>query len=89
MIKVVTAMTVRRNLVELLNGIQYGHDQVIITKRGKPVAAMVDAALFEKICLMKREFNRMTDALAASYQGVDEALAQQEIDAAVRHSRKR
>jgi len=41
-------MSVRQNLGELLNGIQYGHDQVVITKGGKPVAAMIDTALFDK-----------------------------------------
>lgn len=81
-------MTVRQNLGELLNGIQYGHDQIVITKGGKPVAAMVDAGLFEKICLMKREFSRLTDELAVAYESVDAALAQEEIDAAVRAARK-
>lgn len=89
MIKEATAMTVRQNLGELLNGIQYGHDQVVITKGGKPVAAMVDTALFDKIRLMKKEFNRLTDELAIAYQGVDESIAQQEIDAAIKQVRKR
>lgn len=88
MIKEATAMTVRQNLGELLNGIQYGHDQIVIIKGGKPVAAMVDATLFEKICLMKREFARLTDELAAAYAGVDATVAQEEIDAAVRAARK-
>ena len=89
MIKEATAMTVRQNLGELLNGIQYGSDQVIITKGGKPVAAMVDTALFDKIRLLKREFNRLTDELAVTYQGIDASVAQQEIDAAVKQARKR
>ena len=89
MIKEATAMTVRQNLGELLNGIQYGNDQIVITKGGKPVAAMVDTALFDKIRLLKREFNRLTDQLATAYQGVDESVAQQEIDAAVKQARKR
>lgn len=89
MIKEATAMTVRQNLGELLNGIQYGSDQVVITKGGKPVAAMVDTALFDKIRLLKREFNRLTDELAVAYQNVDENVAQQEIDAAVKQARKR
>lgn len=89
MIKEATAMTVRQNLGELLNGIQYGHDQVIITKGGKPVAAMVDSELFDKIRLMKKEFNRLTDELATAYQGVDGKVAQQEIDAAFKQVRKR
>ncbi|KAF0206460.1 MAG: prevent-host-death family [Gallionellaceae bacterium] len=89
MIKEATAMTVRQNLGELLNGIQYGHDQIVITKGGKPVAAMVDVALFDKIRLMKKEFNRLTDELATAYQGVDEKIVQQEIDAAIKQVRKR
>jgi prevent-host-death family protein len=89
MIKEATAMTVRQNLGELLNGIQYGSDQVVITKGGKPVAAMVDTVLFDKIRLLKREFNRLTDELAVAYQGIDESVAQQEIDAAVKQVRKR
>jgi prevent-host-death family protein len=89
MIKEATAMTVRQNLGELLNGIQYGNDQIVITKGGKPVAAMVDTALFDKIRLLKREFNRLTDELAIAYQDVDESVAQQEIDAAVKQARKR
>ncbi len=89
MIKEATAMNVRQNLGELLNGIQYGNDQIVITKGGKPVAAMVDTALFDKIRLLKREFNRLTDELAVAYQGVDESVAQQEIDAAVKQARKR
>ena len=89
MIKEATAMTVRQNLGELLNGIQYGNDQIVITKGGKPVAAMVDTALFDKIRLLKREFNRLADELAIAYQGVEESVAQQEIDAAVKQARKR
>lgn len=81
-------MTVRQNLGELLNGIQYGHDQIVITKGGKPVAAMVDCALFERIRLMNHEFARLTDKLAAAYRGVDEDTAQAEIDEAVRAARK-
>ena len=89
MIKEATAMMVRQNLGELLNGIQYGHDQVLITKGGKPVAAMVDADLFQKICLMKREFDRLTEMLAAAYSGVDQDVAEREIAEAVRAARKR
>ena len=80
MIKEATAMTVRQNLGELLNGIQYDHDQVVITKWGRVIAAMVDAPLFDKICLMRREFNCLTDELAVAYKEIDESIAQQEIN---------
>lgn len=89
MIRQATAMMLRQNLGELLNSIQYGHDQVVITKGGKTVAAMVDADLFEKICLMKQEFSRLGEELAAAYAGVDQQAAEKEIAAAVRAVRKR
>lgn len=38
---------------------------------------------------LKSEFNRLTGELASAYEGVDEVLAQQEIDAAVKQARKR
>lgn len=89
MIKEATAMTVRQNLGELLNEIQYRHDQVVITKGGKPVAAMVDVALFEKIRLMRDEFNRLTTELAAAYQGETQDTAQAEIAEAIQAARVR
>ena len=42
MIKESTAMTVRQNLGELLNEVQYRRSRILITKAGKPVAALVD-----------------------------------------------
>lgn len=88
MIKEATAMTVRQNLGELLNEIQYRHDQVIITKGGKPVAAMVDVSLFEKIRLLKGEFERLSAELANTYTGTDAATAEAEIAEAIAAARK-
>ena len=82
-------MTVRQNLGELLNEIQYRQDQVLITKGGKPVAAMVDVALFDKIRLMRNEFDRLTLDLARAYQGVSGEVAEREIEEAVTAARKR
>lgn len=89
MIRQATAMMLRQNLGELLTSIQCGHDQVVITKRGRPVAAMVDVDLFQKICLMKRESSRLGEKLAAAYAGVDQQAAEKEVAAAVRAVRKR
>jgi prevent-host-death family protein len=89
MIREATAMTVRQNLGELLNEIQYRHDQILITKGGKPIAAMVDVALFDKIRLMRNEFDRLTLELAKAYQGVSTDVAEREIAQAVAAARKR
>jgi len=88
MIKEATAMTVRQNLGELLSEVQYRHDQVLITKGGKPVAVMIDVNLFEKIRLLKSEFDRLSAELACAYKDVDTATAEVEIAAAITAARK-
>jgi prevent-host-death family protein len=89
MIREATAMTVRQNLGELLNEVQYRQDQILITKGGKPVAAMVDIALFDKIRLMRDEFDRLTADLAKAYGGESTEVAEGEIAEAVAAARKR
>lgn len=88
MIREAAAMTVRQNLGELLNEIQYRHDQVVITKGGKPVAAMVDMQLFEKIRLFKGEFERLSAELAGVYKNVEATTAEAEIAEAIAAVRK-
>ena len=88
MIRETSAVTARQNLGDLLNQVQYRNDAVLITKDGKPVAALVDVALFERIRRLRDEFTRLTDALGRTYEGVDRAIAQAEIDEAVRTARR-
>lgn len=82
-------MTVRQNLGEILNEVQYRHDSVLITKGGKPVAALVDIGLFEKIRLMRAEFDRMSAELAIAYSGVEQATGEAEIAEAVAAAKSR
>jgi prevent-host-death family protein len=79
MIREATAMTVRQNLGELLNEVQYRNGKVLITKAGKPVAALVDIALFERIRKLDQEFDQMTAQFAKAFAG----KAEKEIDALV------
>jgi prevent-host-death family protein len=88
MIREATAMIVRQNLGEILNEVQYRHDSVLITKGGKPVAALVDIGLFEKIRLMRTEFERMSSELATAYADVDQATAEAEIAEAVKVAKR-
>ena len=89
MLREAPAMTVRNNLGELLNEVQYRHDSVLITKGGKPVAALVDVEMFQRIRAMEAEFNRLTDQLAGAYAGVDEETAEAEIAEALAAARGR
>ena len=88
MIREATAMKVRKNLGELLNGVQYRRDSVVVTKGGKAVAALVDIDLFHKIRLLDREFDRLTAELAKAYEGIDPETATKAIDEAVKAARR-
>ncbi|MBS0272219.1 MAG: type II toxin-antitoxin system prevent-host-death family antitoxin [Proteobacteria bacterium] len=79
MIKEVTAMTARKNFGELLNEVKYCHDNVLITKAGKPLAALIDIELFEKIRHMRHQFDTLTDKMGKAYEGIDPEIAEQEI----------
>ncbi len=69
-----TAMTVRQNLGELLNEVQYKHDEVIITKAGKPVAVLVDMQTYERIRQTKDsgEFERVWAEYSKSFDNLTE-----------------
>lgn len=88
MVTEVSAVQFRQNLGEMLNQVQYRNDSVLIKKDGKPVAALIDADLFERIRHMKDEFDRVCAKIAKAYENVPEQEGMAEIDAlvdAVRH----
>lgn len=84
-----SAMKVRQQLGELLNKVQYRHDSILITKADRPVAALIDIDLFEKIRLMKSEFERLSVKFAKSYQKVNPLIAEAEISEALTAVRKK
>jgi prevent-host-death family protein len=88
MIRRTTAVAARQNLGDLLNQVQYRNDSVLITKDGKPVAALVDVELFERIRRLRDDFSSLTDRLATTYAGVPAALAEAEIAEAVAAARR-
>jgi prevent-host-death family protein len=89
MIREAPAMAVRQNLGDLLSEVQYRKGKVIITKAGKPVAALVDIALFERIRKLDEEFDRMREELARAYANVPEKQVEALVDEAVKEARAR
>jgi prevent-host-death family protein len=83
-----TAVAARQNLGDLLNQVQYRNDSVLITKDGKPVAALVDVELFERIRRLRDDFSSLTDRLAMTYAGVPSAVAEADIAEAVAAARR-
>jgi prevent-host-death family protein len=82
MITETSAVAFRQNLGEMLNLVQYRNDSVLIKKDGKPVAALIDAKLFERIRRMQERFDALCDRLAKTYEGVPEEVALAEIEQA-------
>lgn len=87
MITQTSAVTFRQNLGEMLNQVQYRHDSVVINKDGKPVAALVDARLFERIRRMQGRFDSLCQRIEAGFSSVPEAEGMAEIEAAIAEDR--
>lgn len=67
MIKQEPVMTLRKNLGEILNEVEYKRDTIIVTRAGKPSAAIIDMQLFEKIRRMKVRFEKLTSSLQEAF----------------------
>ncbi len=88
MIRTAPAMTVRNNLGELLNEVQYRGDSVMITKGGKPVAALIDMALFERLRHLDENFTRLRSQFSEAFAQLDETDLDALFDEAVAETRK-
>lgn len=88
MITETSAVKFRQNLGEMLNTVQYRHDSVLINKDGKPVAALIDAQLFERIRRMQERFEALTDKIAQGFAGVPEEQGLSEIEQAISEIRQ-
>ena len=88
MITQTRAVAFRQNLGEMLNLVQYRHDSVVINKDGKPVAALVDARLFERIRRMQGRFDALCQRIEAGFSSVPEADGMAEIEAAIAADRE-
>ena len=62
---------------------------MIITKARKPVAALVDIALFERIRKLDEEFDQMREELARAFSGMPEKQVETLVDEAVKEARTR
>jgi prevent-host-death family protein len=83
MITQTSAVTFRQNLGEMLNQVQYRHDSIVINKDGKPVAALVDARLFERIRRMQARFDALCQRIESGFSNLPEAEGIAEINAAI------
>lgn len=87
MITETSAVSFRQNLGEMLNQVQYRRDSIVINKDGKPVAALVDARLFERIRRMQNRFDALCQRIEAGFAQLPEREGMAEIDAAIARER--
>jgi hypothetical protein len=71
-----TAVTLRQNLGGMPNRVQYRRDSLLNTKDTKSVAALLDAAIFERIRHMQERFDALSARLAQAYKGAPGAAGQ-------------
>lgn len=87
MITETSAVKFRQNLGEMLNQVQYRHDSVVIKKDGKPVAALIDARLFNRIRRMEARFESLCSRLEQGFSEIAQDDGLREIDEAVSNAR--
>lgn len=88
MIRQTSAVNFRQNLGEMLNQVQYRRDSVVINKDGKPVAALVDARLFDRIRRMQARFDALCERIEAGYSQIREEEGIAEIEASIVEERR-
>ncbi len=89
MIRTAPVMTIRKNLGEILNEVEYKHDTVVITRAGKPAAAIIDINLFQKIKCMKERFQKLSSELADAFVHLTEEEKNALIEEAVSNNKKK
>lgn len=89
MISKTSAVAFRRNLGAMIDRVRFRHESIVISRYGRPAAALIDACLFKRIHRMQNRFDELTDRLAKSYASVpvEDGVAEIEL-AAVEVRRK-
>ena len=77
----------RQNLGEMLNQVQYRQDHIVISKDGKPVAALVDVKLYERIRRQRSRFEALSERLASGFSALPPRDGMAEIEVALRDQR--
>ena len=81
-------MTVRQHLGDLLNEVRYRRGRIVITRAGKPVAALVDIQTFERLRRSDEEFERLREELSEAFAGQPEDEIRAMVDEAVHAARR-
>ena len=73
MIHVTPAANIPRNLPGLLDEVRRRGDSVLITENGKPVAALIDIGLLDRLCSRAEDFAALQSEFSAAFADLSEA----------------
>ncbi len=82
MITKTSAIAFRRNLGAMIDRVRFRHESIVITRYGRPAAALIEASLFKRIHRMQNRFDKLTGRMAKSYASVPMEDGEAEIELA-------
>ncbi len=74
-----TAVEARKELGEVLNGVFYRNDEVVIERAGKPMAAVIPVSLYERILRERERFWQLWER----NRDLNADMSEEEVDALV------
>jgi prevent-host-death family protein len=83
-IRRISATAVRQKLGALLDDVHRRQRRIVIARSGKPIAALIDVRLFERLRKLDEEFEQLSGNLAKAFAGVSAAKGAALVDEAVK-----
>lgn len=83
-----SAVDARKQLGEILDGVYYRGDEVVIERAGKPMAVVVPARLYESIERSRERLFELIERTQKLNRDVDPAVIEAEIAEAIREVRQ-
>ena len=87
--KTITAMEARRKFGEILEGVHYRNDEVVIQRNGKTMGVLISPDQYEIIEQNRERLWETIDAIRERNKDVPYDVIQREVDEAVSAVRKR
>ena len=86
--RTLSAVEARKKLGEILEGVFYRGDEVIIERAGKPMAVVIPARLYENIASNREELFKMIEEIHERNRDVPPDVIQAEIEETIREVRQ-
>jgi len=81
-------VAVRQKFRQFLNEVQRDAARIVITKRGKPIAALIDIRLFERLRKLEKRFKDASRPLGRAFAQIAPEKGTALVDEAVKAARR-